>query len=294
MGRKCAYCGIPQLAGANDEVDSVPGDRLDKEISFAGDIAAVGVHEDDDIDLWRECCDTSKAGGTVSSLRLGHDRGPGRSRYTCGAVRRAVIDYDDRCECFSRKFFENPTECLLFIEGRDDEGCCHYRASPYANDWFGGLSCVLGCLPLCRWCDSPIVVSARAVQRMDDRLLHMTATAALLERPLLELAIGATSLGCASAIASLLFFWIGFRIAEVPVLAGFERMFGLADENSIGSARVVPHEVATRLKMIQERATTTADRVSLDELATAMGREKAERLSASAKQDPAKASRRDL
>ena len=129
---------------------------------------------------------------------------------------------------------------------------------------------------------------------MDDRLLHMTATAALLERPLLELAIGATSLGCISVIAALLFFWIGFRIAEVPALAGFGGMVGLADENSIGSARAVPHEVATRLKMIQDRATTTADRVSLDELATAMGRGKAERLSPTAKQDGAKASRRDL
>ena len=36
MGRKCAYCGIPELAGADDEVVSVPGDRLDKEISFEG------------------------------------------------------------------------------------------------------------------------------------------------------------------------------------------------------------------------------------------------------------------
>lgn len=60
----------------------------------------------------------------------------------------------------------------------------------------------------------------------------MTATAALLERPLLELTIGATSLGCVSVIAALLFFWIGFRIAEVPAPAGFGGMFGLADENS--------------------------------------------------------------
>jgi hypothetical protein len=98
----------------------------------------------------------------------------------------------------------------------------------------------------------------------------MTALAALLERPLWELALGTTSLVAASAIGALVYFWIGFRIAEVSALLGFEGMFSGQDAADAGSARAIPAEVAARLQAIQDRRRMYEEQSSLDELAAAM------------------------
>ncbi len=99
----------------------------------------------------------------------------------------------------------------------------------------------------------------------------MTALAALLERPLWELALGATSLVAACVIGALTFFWIGFRIAEVSALAGFEGMFSRQDSSAGGNARALPAEVTARLQAIQDRRRASEEKSSLDELALAMG-----------------------
>jgi hypothetical protein len=99
----------------------------------------------------------------------------------------------------------------------------------------------------------------------------MTALAALLERPVWELALGATSLAAASVIGALIYFWIGFRIAEVSAVAGFEGMFSSHDPASAGNARAIPAEVAARLQAIQDRRRSSEEKSSLDELAAATG-----------------------
>lgn len=100
----------------------------------------------------------------------------------------------------------------------------------------------------------------------------MTAIAALLDRPLLDLAFGVAALGSACVVSAVAFFWVGFRIAEVPAWVGFEGMFGLGEQIPAGNARAVPREVADRLKAIKDRRASSAERSSLDELAVAMGR----------------------
>lgn len=100
----------------------------------------------------------------------------------------------------------------------------------------------------------------------------MDAFAALLERPVWELAVGASSLALTSVTAAVAFFWIGFGIAGVPALAGFEGMFGLSDGSAGGNARVVPREVASRLDAIKNRAKVSSERSSLGELAAATDR----------------------
>lgn len=99
----------------------------------------------------------------------------------------------------------------------------------------------------------------------------MTALAALLERPLWELALGATSLAAASVCGALIYFWIGFRIAEVSALVGFEGMFSGQEPAGAGRARAIPAEVAARLQAIQDRRRMYEEKSSLDELAAAMG-----------------------
>jgi len=98
----------------------------------------------------------------------------------------------------------------------------------------------------------------------------MTALAALLERPVWELALGATSLAATCAIGALIFFWIGFRIAEVSALIGFEGMFSREEPAATGNARAIPAEVAARLQAIQDRRRSADEKSSLDELALAM------------------------
>lgn len=98
----------------------------------------------------------------------------------------------------------------------------------------------------------------------------MTAIAALLERPLWELALGATALAAASAMGALIYFWIGFRIAEVSSLVGFEGMFSREEPASAGRARAIPAEVAARLQAIQDRRRSLEEKSSLDDLALAM------------------------
>jgi hypothetical protein len=102
----------------------------------------------------------------------------------------------------------------------------------------------------------------------------MTALAALFERPVWELALGATTLAAVSALGGLIFFWIGFRIAEVSALVGFEGMFSRVEPASAGSARAVPAEVASRLQAIQDRRRSYEEKSSLDELALAMSASK--------------------
>jgi hypothetical protein len=99
----------------------------------------------------------------------------------------------------------------------------------------------------------------------------MTALAALLERPLWELALGAVALAAASGIGALIYFWIGFRIAEVSALVGFEGMFSRQDPAQAGRARAIPAEVAARLQAIQDRRRMYEEKASLDELAAATG-----------------------
>ncbi len=108
----------------------------------------------------------------------------------------------------------------------------------------------------------------------------MEALTTLLDRPLWDLALGAAALGTACIVGALAFFWIGFRIAEVSALVGFEGMFGLTDE-APGHARAVPAEVAARLEAIRDRGAT---RSSLGELAAATGQPEA---ASSGSQDPA-------
>jgi hypothetical protein len=98
----------------------------------------------------------------------------------------------------------------------------------------------------------------------------MTALAALLERPVWELALGGTSLVAASVFGALMFFWIGFRIAEVSALTGFEAMFSRQEPAAAGKARAIPAEVAARLQAIQDRRRSSEEKTSLDELASAM------------------------
>lgn len=102
----------------------------------------------------------------------------------------------------------------------------------------------------------------------------MTVLAALLERPLWELALGATSLVAACVIGALIFFWVGFRIAEVSALVGFEGMFSHNDPAAAGNARAIPTEVAARLQAIQDRRRSLEEKSSLDELASATGASK--------------------
>ena len=97
----------------------------------------------------------------------------------------------------------------------------------------------------------------------------MTALAALFERPVWELALGATSVAAVSVIGALIFFWIGFRIAEVSALVGFEGMFSREEPGSAGSARAIPAEVASRLQAIPDRRRMYEEGTSLDELAAA-------------------------
>jgi hypothetical protein len=119
---------------------------------------------------------------------------------------------------------------------------------------------------------------------MEGRLFLMTALAALLERPLWELALGATSLVAACALGALIFFWIGFRIAEVSALVGFEGMFSSQEPAAAGNARAIPTEVAARLQAIQDRRRSSQEKTSLDELAAAMSPPK--RLPSSARAEP--------
>lgn len=102
----------------------------------------------------------------------------------------------------------------------------------------------------------------------------MDAFAALLERPLWELVVGASSLALTSVTAAVIFFWIGFRIAGVRAVAGFEGMLGLSDGSAGGNARVVPREVSSRLDAIKNRARVASARSSLGELAAATDRER--------------------
>ena len=102
----------------------------------------------------------------------------------------------------------------------------------------------------------------------------MDAFAALLERPLWELAVGASSLAVTSVTAAVVFFWIGFWIAGVPAAAGFEGMLGLSDGSAGGNAKVVSREVASRLEAIKNRAKVSSTRSSLGELAAATDRER--------------------
>jgi len=97
----------------------------------------------------------------------------------------------------------------------------------------------------------------------------MNALAALLERPLWELALGATSLVAACLFGALIFFWVGFRIAEVSALVGFEGMFSHHDPAAAGNARAIPAEVAARLRAIEDRRRSSEEKSSLDELALA-------------------------
>ncbi len=97
----------------------------------------------------------------------------------------------------------------------------------------------------------------------------MTALAALLDRPLWELALGATSLVAACAIGALVFFWIGFRIAEVPARIGFEGMFSNQDFAEAGNARAISTEITERLQTIKEHRRRLDEKSSLDELASA-------------------------
>lgn len=99
----------------------------------------------------------------------------------------------------------------------------------------------------------------------------MTALAALLERPLWELVLGATSLVAACVFGALIFFWVGFRIAEVSALVGFEGMFSHHDPATAGNARAIPTEVAARLRSIEDRRRSSEEKSSLDELAIATG-----------------------
>lgn len=99
----------------------------------------------------------------------------------------------------------------------------------------------------------------------------MTALAALLERPFWELALGAASLAAASLFGGLIYFWIGFRIAEVSALVGFEGMFSGQEPVEAGRARAIPDEVAARLQAIQDRRRMYEEKTSLDELAAATG-----------------------
>ena len=100
-------------------------------------------------------------------------------------------------------------------------------------------------------------------------LILMTVLAALLERPLWELALGATSLVAACVMGGLIFFWIGFRIAEVSALVGFEGMFSSQEPAGARNARAIPAEVAARLQAIQDRRRSFEEKISLEELASA-------------------------
>ena len=102
----------------------------------------------------------------------------------------------------------------------------------------------------------------------------MPALAALLERPLWELALGATSLVAACFLGALIFFWIGFRIAEVSALVGLEGMFSRPDPAQAGNARAIRAEVAARLQAIEDRRRSLEEKSSLDELALATGARK--------------------
>lgn len=96
----------------------------------------------------------------------------------------------------------------------------------------------------------------------------MTALAALLDRPLWELALGATSLVAASAVGALIFFWIGFRIADVSARVGFEGMFSRPDFAAAGNARAISTQVTARLQTIEDRRRRLEEK-SLEELASA-------------------------
>jgi hypothetical protein len=112
----------------------------------------------------------------------------------------------------------------------------------------------------------------------------MTALAALLERPLWELALGATSLVAACAFGALIFFYIGFRIAEVSALLGFEGMFSNQEPAAVGNARAIPAQVSARLQAIQDRRRSAEEKTSLDGLALATRSPK--RLPPSARVEP--------
>ena len=99
----------------------------------------------------------------------------------------------------------------------------------------------------------------------------MIALAALLERPIWELALGVSALAGASVVGALIYFWIGFRIAEVSAIVGFEGMFSAQDPAEAGGARAIPAEVAARLQAIQERRRMYEEKSSLEELAAATG-----------------------
>ena len=103
----------------------------------------------------------------------------------------------------------------------------------------------------------------------EEGVFFMTALAALLDRPLWELALGATSLAAACAIGALIFFWIGFRIADVSARVGFEGMFSRQDFAEAGNARAISTEVTERLQTIEDRRRRLDEKSSLDELASA-------------------------
>jgi hypothetical protein len=104
---------------------------------------------------------------------------------------------------------------------------------------------------------------------MEGRFLFMTALAALLERPVWELALGATILVSTCFIGALIFFWIGFRVAEVSALVGFERMFNRQEPAAARNGRAISAEVTARLQAIRERRRLYEEKSSLDELASA-------------------------
>jgi hypothetical protein len=71
-----------------------------------------------------------------------------------------------------------------------------------------------------------------------------------------ELALGATSLVATCIIGALIFFWIGFRIAEVSALVGFEGMLDRQDRAAGGNARAmsVPKRPPSRARVSSQES----------------------------------------
>lgn len=97
----------------------------------------------------------------------------------------------------------------------------------------------------------------------------MTPLATLLERPLWELAFGATSLVAACVVGALIFFWIGFRIVDVPAAIGFEGMFSRPGHADTGYDREISAEAAALFQTLEDRRRSLAEQSSLEDLAAA-------------------------
>lgn len=112
-------------AGAEDEVGFAGFDGGEERENFGGDVAAVGVHEDDDSGVGWEGGDGAEAGVAVAAAGLGKNAGTVGGGDFGGAVFRAVVDDEDFGIDARGESVEDAADGLLLVQSRNDEDRFH-------------------------------------------------------------------------------------------------------------------------------------------------------------------------